>query len=258
MSLVRVSDGVGLDVVQEGSGRPVVFMNGYGAAGALWAHQREALRAGSRVVVLDRRWHGASERPTHGQRMARHGKDVHDVLEALDLRDVLLVGASMGASTCLAYLDLFGSVRLRGVVLVDQTPKIVNEDGWELGMHGLTREGLEPFLAGFPGGLNPFHVVPEPEVLALGVVEPPFSVEQTRPLLRDHAEKDWRDVLPRVDVPLLAVAGRHSPFWPWESSAWMAEAAPLGELAVLDGSGHVPFLEEPEAFTAVLGEFAAR
>ncbi len=255
--LVRTHDGVGLEVVDEGAGRPLVLLGGYGASGGSWTLQREALRDAHRVVVVDRRWHGRSERPAHGHRVSRHAKDVADVLDVLELDDVLLVGSSMGASTCLAYLDLFGSSRLRGVVLVDQTPKMVNEGDWELGMTGLTREGLEPFLAGFPGTLDPFHVVPPPEVLALGASAPPFDLAATRPLLRDHAEADWRDVLPTVDVPLLAVAGRHSPFWPWESSAWMAEAAPHGRLAVLEGSGHVPHLEEPAAFTDVLRGAAA-
>jgi pimeloyl-ACP methyl ester carboxylesterase len=254
---VRVSDGTALHLVDEGSGRPVVLVGGYGASGRAWTLQREHLRDRHRVVVLDRRCHGESDKPAHGQRLSRHGKDLADVLDALDLDDVLLVGSSMGASALLAYVDLFGCSRLRGLVLVDQTPKLVNEGEWELGFHGLRREALDAWVAAFPDGLDPFHTLPPPEVLALTTGGPAFSVDDTRPLLRDHAEADWRDVLPRVDVPLLAVAGRHSPVWPWESSAWMAEAAPHGSLAVLEESGHVPFLEAPAAFNALL-EKAAR
>jgi pimeloyl-ACP methyl ester carboxylesterase len=253
--VIRVSDGTRLHVDDEGSGRPVVLIGGYGMAGTAWTLQRNHLRDRHRVVTIDRRCHGLSDKVAHGQRMARHGKDIADVLDALDLDQVLLVGSSMGSNTVLAYVDLFGTARLRGVVLIDQTPKMVNEDGWQLGFHGLRRDGLDAFVRAFPGDLNPFHTLPPPEVLALTASA--FSVDDTRDLLRDHAEKDWRDVILRVDVPLLAVAGRHSPVWPWESSAWMAEKAPYGELAILERSGHVPFLEEPASFNALLDKATA-
>ena len=252
MARVQVSDGVRLHVHDVGVGPAVVLLPGYGAPARSWSLQVEALRESCRVVAVDRRCHGRSDRPAFGQRMSRHAKDVQDVLDALQLDEVLLVGTSMGANVALAYVDLFGCDRLRGLVLVDQTPKMVNEGDWDLGFHGLTRDGLSAWVAAFPDGLNPFHVLPPADVLALAVDGEPFSVDDTRPLLRDHAEADWRDVLPRTTVPVLAVAGRHSPVWPCASSEWMASAAPHGQVAVLEGSGHVPHLEEPEAFNALL------
>jgi non-heme chloroperoxidase len=248
---VTTSDGVSLNVLDEGTGPAVVLLGGYGMPATAWGLQVEVLRDSHRVVSIDRRSHGESERPSFGHRMARHGKDLEDVLAALDLQDVLLVGASMGSNTVLAYCDLFSTTRLRGVVLVDQTPKMINEGNWQLGMYDLTRESLDAFITGFPGGLNPFHQVPAPEAMAL-MQGPAFSIEETRDLLRDHSEKDWRDVVERIDVPLLAIAGRHSPLWSWESSGWMADHARKGTLAVLEESGHVPFLEEPDAFNALL------
>ena len=50
---------------------------------------------------------------------------------------------------------------------------------------------------------------------------------ETLPLLHDHAHQDWRDVVARVDVPVLMVAGRQSQFWPCEH----AEAAVQGTAA---------------------------
>jgi non-heme chloroperoxidase len=252
MPEVRTSDGVLLHVDDVGSGPAVVLLPGYGAPARSWGLQVEALRAEHRVVAVDRRNHGRSERPAFGQRMSRHAKDVADLLDALELDEVLLVGSSMGSNVALAYVDLFGCGRLRGLVLVDQTPKMVNEGDWDLGFFGLTRDTVADWVAAFPAGVEAFHQLPPPEVLALAADGPPFSVDDTRALLRDHTEADWRDVLPRTTVPVTAVAGRHSPVWPWESSAWMAEAAPLGRLVVLEASGHVPMLEEPEAFNAVL------
>jgi pimeloyl-ACP methyl ester carboxylesterase len=257
--VITTSDGVRLHVSDTGgTGRPVLLVPGYGMPAAGWALQVAALRDTHRVISVDRRSHGRSDRPAHGQRMSRHGKDLADVLDALDLDDVLVVGSSMGSNVALAYVDLFGTSRLRGLVLVDQTPKMVNEGDWDLGFYGLTRDSLEGWVAAFPDGLVPFHTMPPAEVLSVAVDGDPFSIDDTRALLRDHAEADWRDVVARVDVPLVAVAGRHSPVWPWQSSAWMAEAAPQGELAVFEQSGHVPFLEEVDAFNALLVEVAGR
>jgi pimeloyl-ACP methyl ester carboxylesterase len=57
---------------------------------------------------VDRRSHGRSGAPAYGQRMARHGKDRAEALDAIGLASVVAVGGSMGASTWWSYLDLFG------------------------------------------------------------------------------------------------------------------------------------------------------
>ena len=70
--------------------------------------------------------------------MARHGKDLHDALTQLDLGPVVLVGGSMGASAIWAYVDLFGTDGVRGIVSIDQTPKMINTEDWPYGFYGLT------------------------------------------------------------------------------------------------------------------------
>jgi pimeloyl-ACP methyl ester carboxylesterase len=249
---IRTSDGVELHLVDEGAGPAVVLLAGYGAPAKSWTLQVEALRHDYRVIALDRRQHGRSDRPPHGQRMSRHAADVHEVLDALSLDDALLVGSSMGANVALTYVDTFGCDRLRGLVLVDQTPKMINDGDWQLGFYGLTWQNADTWVRSFPEGVQAFHTVPDDDLLAMTQDGPAFSIDDSRALLRDHCYADWRDVLPRTTVPVTAMAGRHSPVWPWESSAWLADAAPQGELVVFEHSGHVPMLEEPDAFNAAL------
>lgn len=256
--MITMSDGVRLNVLDEGTGPVIVLLPGYGAPAKAWFLQVAALKDRYRCVSVDRRNHGRSDRPAHGQRMSRHAADVHEVITALELQDVLLVGSSMGANIALAYVDLFGSAALRGLVLVDQTPKMINEDGWDLGFVGLTREGAEQWVRRFPEGVQAIHRMPPPEVLLEASDGPAFSIDDTRDLLRDHTFADWRDVVPRVEVPVTAIAGRQSPIWPWESSAWIADNARDGHLVVIDDCGHAPMLEQPEAFTDALAEAAAR
>jgi pimeloyl-ACP methyl ester carboxylesterase len=256
--VARTDDGVALHVLDEGQGPAVVLLPGYGAAAKSWRLQVAALREDHRLVAVDRRHHGRSERPPYGHRMSRHAADVRDVLNALDLDDVLLVGSSMGANVALAYVDAFGCGRLRGLVLVDQTPKMVNDDDWQLGFYGLTWDNAESWIRRFPDGVQAFHSMPDPELIASTLDGPEFSIDATRALLRDHTYADWRDVVPRVEVPVTAVAGRQSPIWPWQSSAWIADTAQDGHLVVLEDCGHAPMLEQPEAFTAALAEAAAR
>ena len=98
-----------------GQGRPVVLVHGFTAPATAWVLTVDALlAAGHRVIAFDRRAHGESETPAHGQRMARHGRDLGELLEHLDLRDAVLVGASMGGNTLWAYVDQFGPSRLAG------------------------------------------------------------------------------------------------------------------------------------------------
>jgi non-heme chloroperoxidase len=268
MPTIRTNDGVNLHYTDNGAGAPVVLISGYCAPATLWALQEPALLdAGYRVLGFDRRSHGASDSPDHGQRMARHGKDVWDFLTALDIDDAVLVGGSMGASTTWAYYDLFGPERVRGLIAVDQTPKMVNDDTWSHGFYGLTRENLGVFFAdgvpatgrGLPNEVSMRRMGRLIEALgdALPRMRDPRA-PQTRPLLQDHAEQDWRDVVRRLAVPSLFIAGRDSQLWPYTHATAAAAANPLATAVVLDDCGHAANVDQPDAVNAALLDFLAK
>jgi pimeloyl-ACP methyl ester carboxylesterase len=263
MPTITTSDGVRLRYVDEGAGRPVVLLAGFCAPLETWELQRQPLlAAGYRVVAVDRRSHGGSESPAYGNRMARHGKDLWDVLTALDLDDVVLIGGSMGASTIWAYCDLFGGERLGAVVTVDQTPKMVNDETWPYGFYGLNRGNAGTFFdAGIPDtgrGLRANRLAGLDRVTeALGRM-PPFADPATperRALLQDHAQQDWRDVIARMSVPSLFLAGRQSQFWPCEHATAAADSNPLARAVVFDDCGHAANLDQPDRTNAAILEF---
>lgn len=264
MAAVTTNDGVTLHWTEAGEGPTVLLIAGFTAPATTWVFQVEALvAAGYRAVSLDRRSHGESEAPVHGQRIARHAKDVRDVIEALDLHDIVLVGGSMGASTIWSYIDLFGTDRVRGIVSVDQTPRMINGGDWQNGFYDFTDENAGTmFREGIPQtgrGLAPEQSMPALmrllERLGEGSSLGGEIRPETLPLLRDHAQQDWRDVIARVGVPVLMVAGRDSQVWPAEHAAASVADNPLGRSLVLDDCGHVANIDQADAFNAALVDF---
>jgi pimeloyl-ACP methyl ester carboxylesterase len=257
---VRTSDGVGLHVDDSGGEAPAVeHVAGFTAPATSWAPVNEALaRAGYRTVAVDRRQHGDSEFPSHGQRIARHGQDLHEVITALELERPVLVGGSMGASCALALADLHGSAELGGLVTVDQTPRMVNDEDWQLGFTGLTWAILDGWVRAFPAGVpSPFVTPPTATEAAALAARPPYPIDQARGLLRDHAVQDWRDVVVHLQCPLLAIAGRQSAFWPWQHAEWMADNTQRGQSCIVDGAGHAVNRDQPDAVTAAVLGFLA-
>jgi non-heme chloroperoxidase len=263
MPTITTSDGVRLRYAEEGDGRPVVLLSGFCAPLETWELQRRPLlAAGYRVVAVDRRSHGGSDSPAYGHRMARHGKDLWDVLTALNLNDVVLIGGSMGGSTIWAYYDLFGSERVGAVVTVDQTPKMINDDSWQNGFYDMTSQNVGTFFdAGIPDtgrGLRANRLAGLNRVAEVLGRVPPFADPTTperRALLQDHAEKDWRDVIARMSVPSLFIAGRQSQFWPCEHATAAAESTPLAQAVVFDDCGHAANLDQPDQTNAAILEF---
>ena len=267
MPTITTSDGVRLHYTDSGDGAQVVLLAGFTAPATSWVLQERALLdAGYRVLALDRRSHGRSDSPDHGQRMARHGKDLWDFLTAVDVRDAVLVGGSMGASATWAYSDLFGAERVRGLVGIDQTPKMLNDDDWASGFYGLTRQNVGVFFAnGIPDtgrGLPPRESMLRLGPLLAALGGPPEMRDprdpRTQPLLQDHAQQDWRDVIRRLAVPSLFIAGRDSQYWPCEHATAAAESNPLATAIVLDDCGHAANFDQPDAVNAALLEFLGK
>src|SRR5215467_12547655 len=104
MTAVETRDGVRLFYRCWGAGRPVVFVHGWAVNCDLWQYQMAPLAAHARCIAYDKRGHGRSDDPGHGYDYDGFADDLAAVLEQLDLRNVVLVGHSMGPGEIVRYL----------------------------------------------------------------------------------------------------------------------------------------------------------
>ncbi|WP_031509076.1 alpha/beta fold hydrolase [Streptomyces megasporus] len=112
---VGTENSTAIDLYYEdhGSGRPVVLVHGYPLDGNSWERQtRELLAAGYRVITYDRRGFGRSSKVGGGYDYDTFAADLNTLLETLDLRDVVLVGFSMGTGELARYVRNHGHERI--------------------------------------------------------------------------------------------------------------------------------------------------
>lgn len=271
MVLTTLSDHAQLNVVDSGAGRPFLMLHGWAMAGELFRPLMTSYAPGARLVAPDLRGHGASAKYGPAT-IDRLGQDVVELAAALDLEDVLAVGWSMGAMALWRALeDKTFSARVTGVVVVDMSPKIVNDAAWRLGL----RDGreLEETLAAaaamrrdWPAAVTRFT----PNILAdgagperQGVLDllREVALGQDAAFLADlwesMAREDFRDRLCVASAPLLAVYGEKSRLYAPASSAFVARRARAGRAVEMRGVGHAPHLEDPQRFAEILTSFAA-
>lgn len=263
MPTFSTSDGVQLHFEEHGEGRPVVFLAGWAMDGSWWRHQLP-LSSDYRIVVLDPRAQGQSEKVTRGLRLARGAKDLHEFLQLLGLEDVCLVVWSRSASMALAYWELFGADRISRLVFIGITPCMSTRSDWEWGYNMPPSEFQDLIMADHQGVVE--------DVVDRLLYEPPTGQERVEMvqttlgtpaiagarMLEDHGVIDWRDMLDTISLPTLVCVGRHDGQAPPQAAEHVAQAVPQGELRVFEKSAHAPFFEEPEEFNQVLVGFLNR
>ncbi|WP_156252820.1 alpha/beta fold hydrolase [Pseudactinotalea terrae] len=113
-----------------GAGQPVVLIHGYPLDGHSWERQsRELIAAGYRVITYDRRGFGSSSKVEVGYDYDTFAADLNSLLEKLDLRDVILVGFSMGTGELARYVRTYGADRVAKLAfLASLEPFLVQRD----------------------------------------------------------------------------------------------------------------------------------
>jgi non-heme chloroperoxidase len=267
MPSMTTSDDVRLDYSESGDphGRPVVLIAGFKAAATSWLYQLKDLEgAGFRVITLDTRGHGTSEKPDFGHSMERRGIDLNDFLEHLDLHDAVLVGGSMGGNTIWAWLSQFPGDRVAGIVIIDQTPKMLNDATWPHGFYGydanneltLFEKGVPQTGHGTPLAKRGMRLVRLMNTIRkAGGAPSPSYTEGELTLLLDHARKDWRDTIAKSTIPVLFVAGDESEVWPSSHAAASAALNPKASSTIIKNAGHATNIEQPKPFNSAVIDF---
>lgn len=260
------------------SGRPIVLVHGLGGSHDDWNDAVATLAQDHVVYTLDLRGHGAraaatcaNTRPT----LAQMARDVALVVDRLEIERPLLVGHSMGAAVVMQYVRDFGADRISGVCFVDMSPRITNDETWQLGLFGsLSRSQLQAALARLRGDFVETviaEIVAHLAPLRRFCARHRFFGRTLRRLIRrvrvtpllsildSLADADFRDVVRTLPVPALVVLGGASHHYAGLPLAdWYRSALPRGEVTTFARSGHSPHRQEPMQFAETLTRFAAR
>lgn len=247
-----------------GEGQSIVFLHGVMCSLRFFEPQLAELSSDYRAVAVDFRGHGRSEKTELGHTVAQYARDLHTFLERRELDDVVLVGWSMGAFVSWDYVDQFGTERIRALIDVDIEASRFQWDDYDYGLTDLA--GLKETLA--LAQLDHTSLIerfteqvfsdPTAEMRTLQFDEmsrTPAPIKSA--ILFDALTRDYRTVLPEIDVPMLVCAGADETRGTGTVAAvrHVADLVPTARFERFEHSGHCPPLERPERFNRVVSRF---
>lgn len=256
-----MAGGCALRVRESGQGSPtVVLIHGYLESLDVWEDFQKDLSRHVRVVSLDLPGHGISEVKGETHTMEFMADTVHAALETLGVDKAVVVGHSMGGYVALEYLRKYpGSVS--GIVLFHSGP---NADSPE------KKADREREVNLILGGKKELIARMFPQVgfapqnrkrLADKIEELSDQITLTEDegiiaALRGMAERrDSNEVLRNSKAPQLVIFGRHDEYVTPEAAEIAIKEHPQAAVAWLENSGHMGFVEEPEASLGIMLDF---
>lgn len=247
MPYVETPDGTRLFFRDWGTGTPVLLLHGWPLSSDMWEYQMPALAAaGFRCLSPDRRGFGRSDHPGHGYDFETFADDLATLLDTLDLRDVTLVGYSMGSAEIVRYLGRHGTTRVARAVLVGAA--LAPMDGAMAGMMRqmiaadrpqFLTDGVPSLFAATAG--EPVSPALMQWVVGLALRASPFA---TLACLEAFAQTDLRPECDLLTMPTLVIHGDADASQPIAVARDVLQAIPDGRMVEYAGAPHGLFLTE--------------
>jgi non-heme chloroperoxidase len=247
------SGSIDLYYEDHGSGAPVVLIHGYPLSSRAWDKQLPVLLdAGRRVITYDRRGFGKSSQPTSGYDYDTFAADLNALVEELDLRDLTLVGHSMGTGEVTRYLGTYGSERVERGVLVSPIPPFLlqaddNPEGLPKSLFdGFMVEAAKDGPAWMKGFLDNFYnidvyggtLVSDQAYQASLNVAIAASAAATVACIPTWGT-DFREDVARLDVPILVIQGDADRILPFDKTGKRLPGLVKDlKLVVIEGGPH--------------------
>lgn len=244
-----------------GRGPPVLFIHGYPLGRRMWRPQLEALLGNMRMITPDLRGHGDSDTVPGPYSIEMHADDCIDLLDGLELDEpVIVCGISMGGYVAMALQRVFPE-RVQGLVLVSTRATPESADG-KSNRDQAMATARDGGVAAIVDSMLPKLFAPKSIAQKQAVVRYVDQLMRKTSLegvlgdlvaLRDRP--DARPGLASIDVPTLVIHGRDDLLIPVAEAEATAAAIRGARLLVMDDTGHLPSLEQPQAFNAALRDF---
>ena len=250
---IITEDGTRIHFKDWGTGPAVVFSHGWPLQGDAWEDQMIFLASnGYRVIAHDRRGHGLSSQPWTGNDMDTYADDLAELLNALDVKDAMLVGHSTGGGEVARYIGRHGSSRVAKAVLVGAVPPQMvvspgNPNGLPMSVFDGIRSAVLADRSQFFKDLTlPFYGYNRPDAKVSEGVRDTFwaqgmqcGIKNAYDCIQQFSETDFTEDLKKIDVPTLFVHGDDDQIVPIDAAAKAAvKLVKNATLKVYEGAPH--------------------
>jgi len=233
MSTITTRDGTTIYYKDWGSGPVITFSHGWPLNSDMWDAQMLFLaKQGFRVVAHDRRGHGRSSQASSGNDMDGYADDLADLIEALDLRDITMVGHSTGGGEVARYIGRHGTKRVAKAVLIAAVPPIMlksaaNPEGLPIELFDGLRSALvkdrsqtyKEFASQFFGANRPGAQVSQGTLDQFWLWSMQCGLKNAYESIKAFSETDFSEDLKKFDVPTLVMHGEDDQIVPVKNSA---------------------------------------
>jgi non-heme chloroperoxidase len=213
---------------------------------------------GFRVVAHDRRGHGRSSQPSSGNDMDGYADDLAAVIEALDLKDAVLVGHSTGGGEVVRYIGRHGKKRVAKAVLIAAVPPLMlktpaNPEGLPIEVFDNMRSGLmkdpsqfyKDLATQFYGANRPGAKVSQGILDQFWLWSMQAGLKNAYESIKAFSETDFTEDLKKIDVPTLVMHGEDDQIVP------VKDAAPKSA-RLIKGAKEIYYPGAPHGLTATL------
>jgi len=253
MSTITTKDGTSLFYKDWGSGQPVVFSHGWPLCSDAWDNQMLFLgQHGYRVIAHDRRGHGRSSQTWDGNDMDTYADDLAQLLDALDVKNAMMVGHSTGGGEVARYIGRHGTGRVSKAVLVGAVPPTMMKSAAY--PNGLPKDVFDGIRAGVASDRSQFYrdlTTPffganrAGSKVSQGMRDSFWlqgmlgSIKSQYDCIQQFSETDFTEDLKKMSIPTLFIHGDDDQIVPIEHAAKLAvELTPKGTLKVYPGGSH--------------------
>lgn len=253
---LAVRDGTRLRVREEGdpAGAPIVFANSLGTDLRLWDEVMPLLPPGHRIIRWDKRGHGGSDVPPPPYHMGILVSDAEDVLDALGVKDCTFVGLSIGGMIAQG-LAVKRPDLIARLVLSNTAARIGNDTLWDMRIETALRDGMEPLADGVMERWfgRDFRAGPDLALWRARFCEtPPEGYAGCSAAIKGS---DFFPSTSGLRLPTLAIAGSEDSATPPDLVRETAALIPGSRFEIIARAGHLPPVDAPEAYAALLRDF---
>ncbi|OAB40978.1 alpha/beta fold hydrolase [Paenibacillus glacialis] len=253
-----ICDGNTICYKDQGQGEPLVLLHGFCGSSEYWDQVVPLLSERYRCIVPDLRGHGFSDAPMGAYTIEQMADDVVQLLDALELTKVTLLGHSLGGYITLSFAQRYAS-RLNGFGLIHSTAFPDSEEAKEkrlLAVRGIQSNGITPFVDKMiPSLFAPDHINTHPEWIHLakeiGYKTPPQGATGAAMAMRERPDR--REVLSATVLPVLLVAGEKDGIISPEKT-FTVDQPKVTQVTITD-VGHMSMLEAPDQLAETIVTF---